>query len=279
MLFRLILLLLLASAGIACWQAETRAALEQRLLLRSLAAQLLPLGNLSYSKASAHFWGRGEIEELRFAPGDALQGRYGLPPDFALHIPSLRYRGWQRGRNWPAAAKFSFDTATLPLAEPWPRLASGSFDWRYRVEAGDLRLAMTLDSPGAAAAQASLQLRLAAPEQLSGAILLGGLLQYLDQGLAQNERAALASRLGADPDDAELAFAENLQQWLTGHGLPPDAAMRSALRAFAHEPLGLTLRLDPPGALRPETISQFAAEDRAALLGLSIETSTGRAAP
>ncbi|MDO9452288.1 MAG: hypothetical protein Q7J29_05450 [Stagnimonas sp.] len=271
MRFRLILPMLLAAAAITAWQAETRAALEQRLLLRSLTAQLTPLGSLSYGATSAHFWGSGRVENLRFAPDADWIARHALPADFALHIPQLHYSDWQADEGWPAAVRLQFDTATLPLPAPWPRTASGTLDWQYRRVEGTLRVALTLDAPRAAAADATLSLQLAAPQRLTGATLLGGTLQYRDQGLAQGARAALALQLGADPQNADSALAEMLAQWLTEQGLPPTAELRESLTAFAREPLALTLHLDPPGALRPDTLLLFAPADRIAALGLSVQ--------
>ncbi len=271
MRFRLILLVLLAAAAITGWQAETRAALEQRLLLRSLAAQLAPLGGLSYGATSAHFWGSGSIQDLRFAPDADWIARRALPADFALHIPELHYSGWQAGEGWPAAVHLQFETATLPLPEPWPQMASGTLDWQYRSVEGTLRAALTLDAPGAAAADANLSLQLAAPQRLVGATLLGGTLHYRDQGLAQGARATLALKLGADPQNTDAALAEALTQWLTAKGLPPTTELRESLTTFAREPLALTLHLDPPGALRPDTLPLFAPADRIAALGLSVQ--------
>lgn len=271
MRFRLILLLLLAAAVITGWQAETRAALEQRLLLRSLTAQLAPLGSLSYGETSAHFWGSGSIQNLRFAPDADWIARHALPADFALHIPQLHYSDWQAGEGWPAAVRLQFDSASLPLPEPWPHAASGTLDWQYRSAEGALRVALTLDAPGLAAADGSLSLQLATPQRLAGATLLGGSLHYRDLGLAQGARAALALQLGADPQNADAALTEALTQWLTAQGLPPTAELRQSLTTFAQEPLALTLHLDPPGALRPDTLPLFAPADRIAALGLSAQ--------
>lgn len=265
MRIRTILLLLITVGGIAGWQAETRAGLTQRLLLRSLSAQLAPWGTLSYGPTTAHFWGRGEIHDLRFAPRPEWRA------DGALHIPLLRYRDWQGGEGWPAAVHLRFDTATLALSAPWPTQAGGDVDWRYRAAEGDLRLQLSLDAPAAAAIDAKLALQLAQPRQLRGATLASASLRYRDQGLAQGERATLSQRLGADPQNAEAALAEQISQWLTVRGLPPNAALASALREFAREPLAATLSLDPPGALRPETLPQFAPADRITALGLRLE--------
>lgn len=259
------LLLLIAIGGVAGWQAETRAGLKQRLLLRSFAAQLAPWGTLSYGATTAHFWGRGEIHDLRFTP------RAEWRSDGALHIPLLRYRDWQDGEGWPAAFHLQFDTAAIALPEPWPTQAGGEVDWRYRAAEGDLRLQWSLDAPAAAAIDAKLALRLAQPRQLRGATLLSASLRYRDQGLAQGERATLSQRLGADPQNAEAALAEQISQWLTARGLPPNAALASALREFARDPLAANLSFDPPGALRPETLPQFAPADRLAVLGLRLE--------
>ena len=59
--------------------------------------------------------------------------------------------------------------------------------------------------------------------------------------------------------------------WLESLGAPANANVRSALAAFAAEPTSLTIKLDPPGALRPETLPQFAPADRLTALGLSLE--------
>lgn len=265
MRIRTILLLLVTAAGIVGWQAETRASLKQRLLLRSLAAQLAPWGVLSYGPTTAHFWGRGEIRDLRFTPSPEWQA------EGALHIPLLRYRDWQGGEAWPAAVHLQFDTATMALPEPWPTQARGELDWRYRATEGDLRLQWSLDAPASAAIEATLALQLTQPRQLRGATLASASLRYRDQGLAQGERAALGQRLGADPQNAEAALAEQISQWLTVRGLPPNAALASALREFTREPLAATLSLDPPGAIRPETLPQFAPADRITALGLRLE--------
>lgn len=265
------LCLLLAAAGFTCWQAETRADLRQRVLLRSLVSQLAPFGVLSYGQTTAHFWGSGSIEDLRFTPEAALLEEHHLPADFALHIPQLRYRDWQHGTGWPATARFVFDTATLPLAEPWPGSAGGTLDWHYRVANGDLQLALTLDAPKAGAVEADLTLKLAEPERLTAATLIKGGLHYRDYGMVQGQRAVLTQRLGADPQNAETALADTLTQWFTARGLPLNSAQRSTLRDFAREPMALTLRLEPPGALRPETLPQFAPTDRVSALGLSLE--------
>lgn len=268
-LFALILLLL---AGLfAGWQAENHASLRQRLMLRSLAAQLEPFGQLSHQHASAHFWGSGEITGLRFEPGQELRARHTLPAGFALQVPLLRYRDWQDGERWPARFRLAFEQASLPLAAPWPGQFSGSLDWQYESETGLLRLASTLEAPGAASLQGELALKLAQAASLRLATLIKASLHYRDQGLAQGERAALAARLGADPQNANAAFAETLANWLAAQGAPANASVRTALAAFAREPTALTLKLDPPGALRPETLPQFAAADRLAALGLSLE--------
>lgn len=265
MRIRTILLLLIAAGGIAGWQAETRAALKQRLILRSLTAQLAPRGTLSYGSTTAHFWGCGEIHDLRFTPNSEWQA------DGALHIPLLRYRDWQGGESWPAAIHLSFDTATVALPEPWPTQGGGEVDWQYRAAEGDLQLRWSLDAPGSAAIKGSLALQLAQPRQLRGATLASASLRYRDQGLVQDERAALSQRLGADPQNAEVALAEQISQWLSARGLPPDATLTSALRQFAREPLAATLSLDPPGTLRPETLPHFAPSDRITALGLRLE--------
>lgn len=271
MRIRLVLLVVLLAGLAAGWQAETRAGLQQRLLLRSLTAQLAPFGALSTGQSTAHFWGSGEITALRFTPGDTLRARYALPPDFALNIPSLRYSDWHKGEHWPAQVRLRFDTATLPLAEPWPQSYSGRLTWAYRDTDGSLRLAMTLAAANAADIDGTLSLRLATPGRLSGATLLAGQLRYRDLGLVQGQRAALAWRLGGDPQNADHALAERLGQWLQQHGLPATPAQSLALSRFAAAPATLTVQLDPPGALRPETLPQFAPADRAAALGLSME--------
>lgn len=265
MRIRTILLLLIVVGGITGWQAETRAGLKQRLLLRSLTAQLVPWGALSYGPTTAHFWGSGEIHDLRFAPNPEWQA------NGALHIPLLRYRDWQQGEGWPAAIQLQFDTATIALPEPWPTQVGGDLDWRYRAAEGDLRLQWSLDAPASAAIKGSLALQLAQPLQLRGATLTSASLRYRDQGLAQGERAELGQRLGADPQNADAALAEQISQWLTVRGLPPDTALANALSEFAREPLAATLHIDPPGTLRPETLRQFAAADRITALGLQLE--------
>lgn len=269
MRLRLVLLFLLAAAAISGWQAEARAALQLRLLLRSLTVQLEPFGSLSYGATQAHFWSRGHIQDLRFVPTDALRTQFALPSDFALHIPMLHYRDWQPGEGWPQAMRLRFEVATLPLPAPWPTVSSGTLDWRHATADGALHLAITLKAPDYAAVESSLSLQHASPKRLAGATLLSGTLRYHDLGLAQGHRAALAATLGADPLNAEAAFANALTQWLSNHGLPPDSALRSRLATFAQDPLHLTLRLDPPGALRPDTLPQFAPADRIAALGLS----------
>ncbi len=268
-MFRVSIFLLLA-AGAACWQAESRAGLEQRLRLRALAAQLEPLGTLHYGETSAHFWGSGHIDTLRFVPGEALRARHGLAPDFALSIPRLRYADWQGERPWPARLRVRFDALALPLPEPWPQTYSGVADWRYHADSGALQMTLALAAP-AAVIDARLGFRLPSPERFTQAILTGGRLHYRDQGLAQNHRAALALQRGVDPQSGETAFAAQLADWLSQHGLPPDTALQSALRRFAREPTVLTMHLEPPGSLQPETLSQFAPRDRAAALGLRLE--------
>ncbi|MES2683374.1 MAG: hypothetical protein V4650_07600 [Pseudomonadota bacterium] len=268
----LIVIILLLLAGLfAGWQAENHASLRQRLMLRSLAAQLEPMGTLSHQQASAHFWGSGEITGLRFEPSETLRARHALPAGFALQIPLLRYREWQDGERWPARFRLDFDQASLPLEAPWPRQFSGSLDWQYSVETGSLRLAGQLEALGAASLQGELALKLAQPASLRLATLIKASLHYRDQGLAQGERAALAARLGADPQNANAALAEALANWLAAQGAPANANVRTALAAFAGEPTALTLKLDPPGALRPETLPQFAPADRLTALGLSLE--------
>ncbi|MES2885696.1 MAG: hypothetical protein V4709_12880 [Pseudomonadota bacterium] len=264
MRLRLVAILVVLASVIAAWQAETRAELRQRLMLRSLAAQLAPLGALAYGQTSAHFWGSGEISELRFVYSDGpLAGH-------ALHIPRLSYRRWQDGSRWPARFELHFDTAILPLAAPWPGRASGTVDWLYRESDGALDLRFSLDAPKAASVQGSVALRLAKPAELAGATLRSAGLSYRDQGLAQGERAALALRLGADPQNANAALAEAIAQWLQAQGLPPTAEVRQALADFARDPLALTIRLDPPGPLRPDTLPLFAPADRLIALGMRL---------
>lgn len=264
MRLRLVAILIVLAGLIAAWQAETRAELRQRLMLRSLAAQLAPLGTLEYGETSAHFWGSGEISELRFVPADAQQ------TDLALHIPRLSYRRWQDGKRWPARFELRFDTATLPLAAPWPSRVGGTLDWLYREAEGALDVRFSLDAPEAASVQGAVALQLAKPTELAGVVLRSARLNYRDQGLAQGERAALALRLGADPQNADAALAETIGQWLQAQGLPPTAEVREALQAFARDPLALTVRLDPPGPLRPDTLPLFAPADRLTALGMSL---------
>ena len=264
MRLRLIAILIVLASLFAAWQAETRAELRQRLILRSLAAQLAPLGTLDYGQISAHFWGSGEISDLRFLPGDARQA------NLALHIPKLSYRRWQDGSRWPARFELRFDTATLPLATPWPSRASGTLDWQYREPESALDVRFSLDAPAAASVQGTVALQLAKPADLAGATLRSASFSYRDQGLAQGERAALALRLGADPQNANAALAEAISQWLEAQGLPPTAEVRRSLTAFARDPLALTVRLDPPGALRPDTLPLFAPADRITALGVSL---------
>lgn len=266
-----VLVLLLAAAGTALWQAEARATQSQSVLLRTLSAQLQPLGSLTYDPIEGHFWGAGRIRNLRFSPSTALCARYDLPADFAVLIPTLHYRHWQPGSLWPASVQLRFSAATLPLAAPWPPQYSGTLDWQYNTANQHLKLGWTLENPTAAALQGELTLQLSAPESLAAATLMGGTLHYRDQGLAQGQRAALGMRLGADPQNAENALVDALAHWLTQQGLPPDAALRSGLQTFAHEPLAFSLRLDPPGLLQPQTLPQFAPADRITALGLSME--------
>lgn len=266
-----IALALFIAAGLAAWQAETRAELKQRLLLRALVAQASPYGQLSYGATTAHFWGSGRVENLRFIASDALAAHWGWPPGEALHIPVLSYRDWQDGPVWPARAALRFDSLQAPLPEPWPREAGGSLDWRYQVESGALRLKFALDSAGAAAVDSELALQLTTPQRLRGAILSSARLSYRDAGFAQGQRAALGLQRGADPENASTALAEALKQWLSDQGLPLPTSQRLALDAFAREPLALDVQLDPPGELRPDTLGQFAPADRSTALGLSLE--------
>lgn len=266
-----IALALVIAAGLAAWQAETRAELKQRLLLRALVAQASPYGQLSYGATTAHFWGSGRVENLRFTPSDTLAADWGWAPGEALNIPLLSYRDWQDGPVWPARAALRFDSLQVPLPEPWPREASGSLDWSYQVESGALRLKLALDSAGAAAVDSELALQLTTPQRLRGAILSSARLSYRDAGFAQGQRAALGLQRGADPENASTAFATVLKQWCADQGLPLSTSQRLALDAFAREPLALDIQLDPPGALRPDTLGQFAAADRGVALGLSLE--------
>lgn len=270
MRIRLVLILLMAAAVAAAWQAEERAEKRQQLLLRSLAARLEPFGSLNYDEVHAHFWGSGSVENLRFTPAGALRSRLVLPEDFAVRIARLEFSAWPAGAPWPLRAHLRFDAMTLPLETPWPQSYQGWIDFEYIEPTRELQLAWLLEAPAAAGLQGRLALRLEEPSTLSGATLLGGTLHYRDQGLAQNARAALAARLGADPQNATAALAETLITWMTAQGLPPDDSSRAALRAFAGEPLALTLRLDPPGALRPDTLNLFAPADRLAALGWSL---------
>lgn len=270
MRIRLVAILLLVATAIAAWQAESRAAQSQRLLLRSLVARLEPFGTLSYGTVTAHFWGAGAIEDLRFTPSAALKAQLDLPADFSAHLALLEYTDWQTGAIWPVRAHLRFDEATLPWVAPWPQTFQGRFDWQYGERSQEVRLGWSLQAAAAATLDGTLVLRLADPQKLAGATLLSGKLHYRDQGLAQGERAALAARLGADPQNAEVAFTELLTAWMTGHGLPPDNSSRETLRTFAREPLALTLLLDPPGELRPDTLGLFAPSDRLAALGFSL---------
>lgn len=267
---RLVLILLLLAGLATAWQAETRATLKQRLILRSLTSQLALHGALSYTEASAHFWGSGEITELRFVPGDALRARYALPADAEFHIPSLRYRDWQDGEQWPETVRFRFDTATLPLVEPWPKIYSGTLDWTYGAD-NSLNVASTLQAERAGRIETTLALRLAAPASFDEAILRKAGLHYRDLGFAQTQRAVLAQRLGADTQSADGALADLIAKWLLERGLPLATEQRQALGQFASAPTALTIRLDPPGELRPGTLSLFTPVDRVAAVGLSIE--------
>lgn len=264
MRLRLVAILIALASLFAAWQAETRAELRQRLMLRSLAAQVAPLGTLDYRQTTAHFWGSGEITDLRFVPSDAEHAH------LALHIPRLSYRHWQDGSRWPARFQLRFDTATLPLPAPWPSRASGTLDWQYREADGALDVRFSLDASKAASMQGTVALQLAKPAELAGAVLRSVRLSYRDQGLAQGERAGLALRLGADPQNANAALAEAIGQWLQAQGLPPNAEVRQALADFARDPLSLTVKLDPPGTLRPDTLRLFAAADRITALGMSL---------
>ena len=266
-----IALALLVAAGFSAWQAESRAELKQRLLLRALVAQTAAQGQLSYGATTAHFWGSGRIENLRFTPSEALAAAWGWPAGKSLHIPALTYRDWQDGPVWPRRADLRFNSLSAPLPDPWPREASGSLDWRYQADSGDLRLSLALEAPRAARIDGSLALQLTTPQRLRGAILRSGRWSYRDAGFAQGQRAALGLRRGVAPENASSALAESLKQWLTAQGLPPSFSQRLTLDAFAREPLALAVQLDPPGALRPEILGQFAPEDRSAALGLSLE--------
>lgn len=266
-----IALALLVAAGFAACQAESRAGLKQRLLLRALVAETAPHGQLSYGETVAHFWGTGRIEELRFVPNAETAEVLGWPAGEALELPRLSYTDWQDGPVWPARAALHFEAVRAPLPEPWPQQASGTLDWDYAVDSGELRLGLALDAAGAATLQSQLALKLATPQRLRGAVLLGGSLLYQDAGLAQEQRIALGLPLGADPQNASNALAGALAQWLAARGLPLPPAQRLVLDAFAREPLALRLKLDPPGALRPETLGQFAPADRSAALGLTLE--------
>lgn len=265
-----IALALVITAGLAAWQAEARAELKQRRLLRALVAAAAPHGQLAYGATTAHFWGAGRIENLRFVPSAALATAWGWPQGEALQLPELSYRDWQDGPVWPARAALHFEALTAPLPAPWPRQASGSLQWNYQADSGALRVALVLDAPAAAAIQGELTLQLTTPQQLHGAILSGASLRYRDAGLAQGQRVALGLQRGADPENASAALAGVLQQWLIARGLPLPAAAQHVLATFAREPLALDVLLDPPGALRPETLGQFAPADRSAALGLSL---------
>ena len=270
MIFRLAILLLLAAAGLGFWQAEQAAALQQRVLLRSIEAQLAPYGTLSHGEATAHFWGRGSVQNLRFTPNAALRTRYRLPADFALVLPELRYHNWQQSQRWPSSATVLFEQAQASLPEPWPVSFQGSLVWSYEVATGNLTLRVQLTAARAGTMDARLALVLDKPEQLAGARLFSATLDYQDLGLAQEQRVALSWQQGATSNDAEQALATVLGDWLSRAGLPLDAAAHNALRRFAREPLSLTVQLDPPGVLRPETLGQFAPEDRQAALGLQL---------
>lgn len=266
-----IALALLIAAGLAAWQAETRAELRQRLLLRALVAQVAPYGQLRYGQTVTRLWGSGRVENLQFLPGEALAAAWGWPAGESLSIPTLNYRDWRDGSVWPARAVLHFDAMTAPLPEPWPRQASGSLYWNYQADRGALRVKLSLDAPAAAAIDGELALQLTTPRRLPGAILSSARFRYRDAGFAQGQRAALGLQRGADPENASAAFSALLKQWCAEQGLPLSTSQRLALDAFAREPLALDVQLDPPGALRPDTLGQFAPADRGAALGLSLE--------
>jgi len=165
----------------------------------------------------------------------------------------------------------TFHAAHLSVNDPWPKSVSGGFEWHYGRDDGELFTAINLDSPETVKVQASVLLKLAQVASFSGAALSRAKLNFSDLGLAQNLRADLVSRLGADTNNADDALAAILVQWLNTIGIPPDESMRNELLKFAREPLSLTIELEPPGKLRPETLFLFAPNDRVAALGLSIK--------
>lgn len=262
------ILLILLLAGLALgWQAETRAALEQRGLLRSLAVQLEPFGSLSYAQGSAHFWGSGKIRALRFAPHPDWLARQGLPANFAVAIPELRYSHWEQGNRWPNRIRLSFETAQAPLPAPWPITYTGTLDWQYQEDSGQLTVAFALQAPEALAVEGTTALQLATPATWVGAVLQKSELSYRDLGWALNAHNGLAPSLGAARE-----LAQNIQQFVALKGLPLPTAAQTTLLAFTSQPDRIHLTLDPPGSLRLDMLDLFAPADRAAALGLSLET-------
>lgn len=267
----LVVIVLVAASTFALWQAERGATLAMQLQLRALAARTATAGTLEYEDVQSHFWGAGRISGLRFTPDAQWLANRGWPAGLALEIPELRYRGWQPGPEWPAAFEWRFEQAMLPLPSPLPQRFSGTLSWSHALPGGALDLRLSLDAPGTAAVDTELKLTAPDPARWREAVLRGAGLRYRDQGLAQGWRAGAAAKLGADPRNAETALAEALQQQLASWGLPASTALRKALADFAHEPLALTLRLEPPGELRLGQLDLYAPADREAALGLTAD--------
>lgn len=263
--------LIVAAASLWLWQGESRAALAQRALLRGLQVQLAPWGTLEYGATRAHFWGSGAIESLRFSLSPAASDTWGLPRGLVLTIPQLRYTEWQGHQRWPQKASLRLEHASIALPPPWPDHFAGRIDWDYRVETGQVSLNWLLDAPASGQLEGKLALQLDSPRTWSKAALTGGEWRYRDAGLAQTWRSERLLRSSASPQDTEQILSAELVAGCERYGLPPDAALRAELAGFARDPTAFTLRLDPPGRLRPEDLPLFAPADRIAALGLRLD--------
>jgi hypothetical protein len=285
---------LLALGGWA-WDYQTREA--ARLRLRVIAAQLEPLGQLSYQNLRAHPWGQGSAEQLRLKLSTDGARRLGRPIGSELRIDRVevsRYRESAAqipeqlqlrlyGLHWPLAQTATTGAEIVdPAEQPLPN--AGELGYRelcvdaelrlqYLLEQRALQMSFALHDPEALALQGRVGLR-AGPEIFRGesqTLELSRLqLDYRDLGLLSKLKTLLALRGRVSASGLDQALLARLDRETRQRRLRWRDGDYTVLESFIREPKALRLQLEPPGRLQLRNLALYAEADLPAVLGLEL---------
>lgn len=294
---------LLALGGWA-WDYQTRE--EARLRLRVLAAQLEPLGQLSYQNLRAHPWGQGSAEQLRLLLSADGARRLGRPIGSELRIDRVevsRYRESAtqipeqfqlrlHGLHWPLAQTPTTGAEIIdPAEQPLPSAGElgyrelrvdGELRLQYLLEQRALQLSFALHDPAALALQGRVGLR-TGPEIFRGesqTLELSRLqLDYRDLGLLSKLKTLLALRGRVSAGGLDQALLARLDRETRQRGLRWRDGDYAVLETFIREPKALRLQLEPPGRLQLRNLPLYAEADLPAVLGLELALPPAEAPP